>query len=537
MDEIYDAETSKGLEGFFQDGTFDDTPLSGKPDMPVDDNFLDYYSIGSYQATTPCGLPSPNSSNPDLPGSGRQSPSLPSMSTFSGVCDLRPCDGSLDANLDSFTSHLPQQSQESCVNMRSNTSNSYSSNLGFSIGNNNSPQAYRQQGEPSMTSSIFADAGPYQTFTVPIEGPLCNSETPFQNLAATGQSNERSDGTAPIGGAMSTHVSNALNNTSSASAAANSQHSLPLDSQHFVRNTSHMNNQIHPELQKNSPFAFSEFSSFASQAPHAMSSSHSCINHREPNASPSHSNHGSVQLSSTRPPYRRIVSAHIQSRGSPVSQNHQPFQLSNLRTSVTSSSLQDNLWEPGNSRATAYPDLQPISQQQSNPLPHMGPHHVSRPEGNPIIGYLPEQYRIQSSNSPELSFIGQGSTHLGFNGSSPVSVKREISSSDSDYVAATSNSRSQIASPKPQKKRRVKQESRNHNDDEVAVNPIALQTADLTDMSPTEHMNVAALIKAMHNTDNVEDNDGMQKTWEKVRKTKALRIREVCVELLVSLAF
>lgn len=534
MDEIYDAETSKGLEGFCQDGTFDDILLSGKLDMPVNDKFLDYYSTGSYQATTPCGLPSPNSSNPDLPGSGRQSPLLPSMSTFSGVCDVQ----SLDANLDPIISHLSQQSQESCANMDSNTSNSYpSSNPGFSNGNNNSPQAYRQQGEPSMTSSSFADAGPYQMFTVPTEGPLCISENSFQNLAATGQSNEPLDETAPIGRAMSTQVSNALNNTSSASAAANSQHSLPLNSQHFVRNTSHLHNQIHPELQQDSPFAFSEFSGFASQVPHAMSSSHSFINHREPNASPSHSNHQSVQHSLTRPPYRRIASAHNQNRGSPVSQNHQPIHESKLRTSVTSSSLQNNPWEAGHVQVTKYSDLQPMSRQQSIRPPYTGHHHVAGLDGDPIVGYSAEHYRIQSSDSPEVSFISQGPTPFGFNGSSQMIVKREVSSPDSDYVAATSNSKSQTASPKPQKKRRVKQESRNHNENEVAVNPIALQTADLTNMSPTDHKNVTALIKAMHNTDNVEDNDGMKKTWEKVRKAKALRIREVCVELLVSLAF
>ena len=535
MDELYDAETSKGLEGFCQDGTCYDMSLSGKVDVPLGDDFFDCHGEESCQAEVPGGLPSPNSSNPDLPGSCRQSPLLPSVSTFSGVCDLQ----ALDANLHHFISHLPQQSQESCANMDSNISNSYPcSNPDFSNGNNNSPQAYRQQGEPSMGSSNFPDAGPYQTFTVPTEGSLCASENLFQDFAATRQSNEPIYETAPIGGATSTQVSNALNNTFSASAAANSQHSLPLSSQHFVRNPSPLQNQIHPELQQDSPFVNSEFGSFASQAPNAMSSSHRFVNHQGPNASPSHSNHQSVQHSSIRPPYRRIVSVHNQSRGSPVSQNHQPFHLSNLRTSVTPSSLQDNPWEAGQfGQETKHPDLQSISRQQSNRLPYMGHHYVSRLEGNPLIGYSPEQYRIQSSDSPDMSFIGQGPTHFDFNGSSPLDVKREISSSDSDYVATTSNPRSQTASPKPQKKRRVKQESRNNNDKEVAVNPIALQTADLTNMSPTDHQNVTALINAMHNTENVEDNDGMKKTWEKVRKAKALRIREVCVELLVSLAF
>lgn len=523
MDQISDSKTLKDYQDFWLNDAFGD--------IPFNDELLGGFEAEAYQGTTPCGLPSPNSSNPELPGSGRQSPFLPAMSTFSGVCDLQ----SFDTNLDPVISHLPQQSffQESCADIDSNTSNFHpSSNPGFSNGNNNSPQVYRQQGEPSMTSSNFADAGPYQTFTVPIEGPLCISEDPFQNLAAIGQSNEAFDETALFGGAISTQVSNALNNTSCASEAAETQHSLQLKSQHSEY-PSHLCNSIHPGLQQDSPFTLNDS---ASQATHAMSSSHNLINHQAPYTSPSQINHRNVQRSPNGPPHRRIASAHNLNRGSPVSQNHQPIHESKLRTSVASSSLQNNPLETGQIQTTNYSDLQPMSRQQSIRPPYTGHHHVAGLDMNPRTSYSAEHYGMQSSDHPEVSFIGQGSTHFGFNGSSPLSAKREISSPDSEYVATISNSKSQTASPKPQKKGRVKQESRNDNDNEVVVNPIALQTADLTNMSPIDHKNVTALIKAMHNTDNVEDNDGMKKTWLKVRKTKALRIREVCVELLVSLA-
>lgn len=132
--------------------------------------------------------------------------------------------------------------------------------------------------------------------------------------------------------------------------------------------------------------------------------------------------------------------------------------------------------------------------------------------------------------------MSQESTGFCFNGSSPISIKREMSSSDSDHVVLAPKLKSQIASPKPQTMRRVKQEPKNNGDNKVVVDPIALQTADLADLGPIDHINVAALIDAMHNTKNVEDNLGMQKTWHKVRKAKAFRIREVCVDLLVSLS-
>lgn len=128
---------------------------------------------------------------------------------------------------------------------------------------------------------------------------------------------------------------------------------------------------------------------------------------------------------------------------------------------------------------------------------------------------------------------------FGFNGSSPVSIKREFSSPDSGYVdsgdvVSSPTVKSQLASPKPQKKRRAKQEIKNNDDDEEAVDPVALRTSELTNLDPTDHTNVAALIRAMHNTEGVEDNEGMQKTWKKIRKAKALRIKQVCVDLLVS---
>ena len=117
-----------------------------------------------------------------------------------------------------------------------------------------------------------------------------------------------------------------------------------------------------------------------------------------------------------------------------------------------------------------------------------------------------------------------------------MSVKREMSSPDSEHNISTPILKSQINSPKPERKRRVKQEPKNNDDNEVAIDAIALQTADLTTLDgPMDHINVKELIDAMHNIDEVEDNLGMQKTWKKVGKAKAMRIREVCVELLVSL--
>ena len=92
-----------------------------------------------------------------------------------------------------------------------------------------------------------------------------------------------------------------------------------------------------------------------------------------------------------------------------------------------------------------------------------------------------------------------------------------------------------MPSPRPQKKRRGKQQVQKRDEKTELINPVALQTADMTDLDPIDQSNVTILINAMHNTASVEDNEGMRKTWEKVRIAKAFRIREVCVELLVSL--
>lgn len=147
--------------------------------------------------------------------------------------------------------------------------------------------------------------------------------------------------------------------------------------------------------------------------------------------------------------------------------------------------------------------------------------------------YSSAQFVIPSSDSRNESFTSRGSTEVDFNGSSPKSIKREMSPPDSDCSVSTPTIRSQILSPKSQRKR-AKRELKNKEENEAVVNPAALQTADLTNLDPKDQANVAALIDAMHNTVNVEDNEGMQKTWEKVRRAKAFRIKEVSVELLVS---
>ena len=126
------------------------------------------------------------------------------------------------------------------------------------------------------------------------------------------------------------------------------------------------------------------------------------------------------------------------------------------------------------------------------------------------------------------------STEVDLNGSSPKSIKRELSPFESDRSVSTPTIRSQLASPKSQRRRRTKRDLKKKEEKEAVVDPTALRTADLTNLGPTDQANVAALILAMHNTVNVEDNQGMQKTWEKVRKAKAFRIKEVSVDLLVS---
>lgn len=151
-----------------------------------------------------------------------------------------------------------------------------------------------------------------------------------------------------------------------------------------------------------------------------------------------------------------------------------------------------------------------------------------------MVNYSPEQHHMQPSKLLGASYIGPDQTDFDFEGSSQVGTKREMSSPGSDPVTSP-DFKTQMASSKSQKKRRMKQELKANDDNEMAVDPLALQTADITNLDPTDRTDVAALIDAMHNTDNVEDNQGMQKTWKKVRKAKAFRIKEVCVDLLVSL--
>lgn len=520
------------LDAYCHNGKFEDMPLSNE--------LLDGFGIESYQATTPGGLPSPNSSNPELPGSVRQSPVLPSLSTLTGGYDFQPSDGILDADNDPLGLQL-QQWQESRTNTGSNTSNSHPSpTQSFSNTSNNFSKSHVQQVEPAMTSSNSTSTGQYQAFTGPSEGALCNSHDMFRSHAATVSSDGSFEQTAPFEGPMSTHMPitpKIGNNTSSASVPANLQDSPTSRPQHFVRNPSHLRNQIHPELPQQSPFALTATANNTiGQMPHTMSSSHNFSNGQAPDASSSPRDYQNSQLLSHKPRFRRIASGQTksQSRGSPVLPNYQPFQESNMRTSVTSDSPQD-FWQAGQFPQSQYPDPQPMFQQQSNGSLYMGHHHISRSQGNSTVTYSPEQLRMQPNSLLENSYIGHDQAHFGLDGSNPVGMKCEMSSPGSDRVVSTPEFNSQTTSPKSQKKRRVKQEPKHNDDKEMGVDLDAVQTADLTHLGPTDRTNVAALVSAMHNTDNVEDNLGMQKTWEKVRKVKASRIREVCVELLVSL--
>lgn len=478
--------------------------LSKFEDMPLSNELLDDFGTESYQATTPGGLPSPNSSNPDLPDSVRQSPVLPSLSTLTGGYGSQPNDGSLGADNDPLGPHL-QQSKQTCTNTGSNTSN-------------NSSKAYVQQVEPSMTSSSSTNKGQGQTFTAPSEGALCIPNNSFQSGAAT----------VPIGRLMSTRMpiaSKVVNNTSSTSAPAKSQRSPTSRPQHFVRNPSHLRNQIHPELSQYFPVAATATGNYATgQVPHTMSSSHNFINEQTPNTSLSQTGHQNVQHLPNKPQFRRIASAQNQS---------QPFQESSMRTSLTSN-LGQNPWQAGHIPQPQYPDPQPMFQQQSNRSPYMSHHHILSSQGNSMINFSPVQYHMQPSTLVGASYMGHDQTDYDLKGSSQVGTKLEMSSPGSD-PATSPDFKSQMTSSKSQKKRRVKPDFKYNDDNEIAVDPAALQTEDLTHLNPTDRTDVAALIDAMHNTDQVEDNLGMQKTWEKVRKAKAFRIKEVCVELLVSL--
>ena len=517
----------QSLDEYHQNGKLEDMPLSNE--------LLDCFGMESYQTTAPGGLPSPNSSNTDLPGSGRQSPLLRSMSPFTSEYDSHQSDGSSDVHNDFLGSCLIQQLQESCTGSGLNTSVDHSNkNQNLSDTSSGSLKTDLLQGEPSMTSSNDTNVGPCQSFIASSDGSLCAS---FQNPASTVPSEGSVEHIALKSRPASTHVPIApkiVNNTLSTSAPANIQHSPISRPQHFARHPSHLRHQIHPEQTKYSPLTGTVTeNNITGPLPHTMLSGSNSTNHRGSNALPSYGNYQNVHHASSRPQFRRTTNVHNQNRGSPVLQNYQPFQESSLRSSVTLNSGQF-LWGTGQFQTPQYPDPQPIFQQQSNRSPYIGQHHIPESQDNCMNSYSSEQYFMQPSDSRSASFMSPGSTEFGFNGSSPLSVKRELSSPDLDLLVPTPILRSQLASPKSQKKRRVKQESKNNDDSEAAIDPVALQTADLTNLDPTDHTNLAALIDAMHNTDNAEDNQGMQKTWEKARRAKAMRIREVCAELLVS---
>lgn len=501
-------------------------------DMPLSNELLDGFGIEFYQGTAPGGLPSPNSSHPDLPGSGQQSPILPSLSLSTGGYDFQLGDGTSDAHDDILGSHILQQAQESQTYTGSNTSNNHFNTFQtLQNASSNSPKPHVLHGEPSMTSFSYTDVGQCQNLMAPSDDSLWDSS---KNRASTVPSESSVEQIVPIWRPTSTQASIApkvVNDTQSASASANLQHSPTSKAQHFARHPSLLRHQIHSELPQYSPLtATAEEDYITGRMAHTMSSGSNFTKRQGPNPSPSYSNYQNVHHASNRPQLRQINSAQSQSRGSPVSQNYQPFQESSLRSSVTPNSGQ-YFGEAGQFQVPQYPDPQPIFQQQFNRSPYIAHHHISESRGSCMSSDSSEQYLGQTGHTRNVSFL---TSDYGFNGSSPMSIKRELSSPDSDQLVSAPILRSQLASPKPQKKRRVKHELKNNDDNDAAVDPVALQTLDLTNLDPTDHTNVATLIEAMHNTDNVEDNQGMQKTWEKVRKAKAFRIREVCVELLVS---
>ena len=515
----------QGFDENYQNSAFEDMPLSN--------DLLNCFSIESYQATAPGGLPSPNFSNPDLPGSGRQSPFLSSLSPFTSGSDFQQVDGDLCAH-DGFLGSQ-QRLQESCTFTGSNTSdNQPSTNRPLSHARISSPETHVLQGEPSMTSSSHVDVGQRPSFSAPSDDSLCVSH---QSGVSTVPSKSTAEQITPIWRPTSTHMPIApkvANNTMSASAPANSQHSPTPKAQQFVRNPSNLRHQIHPELPQNSLLtAIATEDYITGPLPHTMSPSSNFTNHQESNASPPYGNYQTIHHASNRPQPRRVTSAHNRRRGSPLLQNYKPFQESSLRSPLTSNS-RGNVWEAEHCQIPQYPNPQPEFQQQFNRSPYVGHQYVSEAQGNHISSHSPENFLMQSSDSPNPSFMSQGTTDFGLHGLSPISIQRELSSPESGHLVSTPNLRSQMASPKPQKKRRVKHELKNGHDNEAAVDPDALRTTDLTNLDPTDQTKVAALIDAMHNTHNVEDNQGMQKTWDKVRRAKAFRIKEVCVELLVS---
>ena len=489
---------------------FDDGPLSGE--------FLNGFGVDPFQDTALGGLPSPNFSNPDLPHSGQRSPTLPCVSTLGGRYGSQPSDGNWGADSDSLASHQLQQSHEMRVNMASNhASSQLDTDQSLLNSNYDFPKIRLQQGTPSTTSSSPINCEQYPPFIVPSDGSLDLSNNSFQSCAGVEPSDDFSEHMVPFSRPVSTPMPAGpkfLNNTSSTSASANLQHSPASKLQPYP---SHLRQRINSGHLQYSPFIT------AGQVPETMSSGYGVIDRQEPNASTSNSDHSNVQRSSNRLPSRRPTSAQHQNRGSPASHNYQPFQESSLRTSVASTPGESS-WEAEQAQGPRYPDPQPMLHEQSSRSPYTDQHFVSRPQGSSSVSYSPEQYRMQSTGPQDVSLLGQRSIDFGFSGSGPASVKDDDSSPDS-----------QFASPIPQKKRGCKQGPRNHDAGEGTVDPFELQTADLMNLDPTDYNNAIALIHAMHNTDNVEDNSGMQKTWEKMRRAKAARINQVCLDLLVSL--
>ena len=495
---------------------------------------LDSFCIEPYQVPASGGLRSPNSSNPDLPASDRQSPLFPSLSPLTKGYDFQQMEDNSITH-ESLDWHLLHQLQESGTNSGSNTSNDrLDTNQALANASNSFSDNNMRRGEPSLTGSS------HNNVRVPSDGSLCVS---YQSIAPSVPSESSVEHIAPNWTPTSTtHVPVAprvVNNTSPASVPVNLlQHSPSSKAHHFVRHPSHLRHQIHPELSQYSPLTATATEDYNTSllAP-TMSPSSNFTNRQDYTTLPSYSNNQNIHHGSHKPYFRQIASAHNQDRGSPVLQNYHPFQESSLRSPVTShSALQ--FWEAGQFQIPQYPDPDTVSQQQSTPPAYQGYRHVSESQGDCKNSYSPAQYSMQSSNSRNVSFISQGTTDFGFNWSSPTSIKREESPTDSNQFVSTSitgsQTASQTASPKQQKKRRAKQELKHNDQNEATVDPAALLTSDLTNLDLTDQTNVKALIDAMHNTDNVEDNQGMCKTWEKVRKIKAFRIKEVSVELLVS---
>ena len=499
-------------------------------DMPLSNEFLDGFCPESYQVPAPGGLPSPNFSDPDLSAGGRQSPFLPSLGPFTNGHEFPQMDGGSGAHNDFLDLPLLQQPQELGTSTGSNTSNKEpETNQTLSDASNSFSETHGPLDEPSVISSSHLNMRQYPSSMTPSDRSLCSSYQSSTSPVPSESSVEQGTPNWP----MSTHIPLApkvVNNTSSASAPANQQYLPAPKAQHFVRHPSHLRYQIHPDLSQYSPLTATATEGYSTGQPSfTMSSSPNFTDRQE---SPSYSNYQNVRHAPHKPQFREITSAYNQSRGSPVSQNYRPFQESSLRSPATSS-LEQDVWEAGQFQVSQYPEPQPTIQQQPD-RSSLGQHHVSQPQGNSMDSYSSAQYLMQSSDSRKASFISQESTEVDFNESSPKSIKREISPTDSDRSVSTPTIRSQIASPKSQRKRRAKRELKNKEENEAVINPAALQTTDLTNLNPTDHTNVAALIDAMHNTVNVEDNQGMQKTWEKVRRAKAFRIKEVSVELLVS---